>query len=149
MTLAPTLLFPIGWPEPFGLVMIEAMSCGTPVLAFRRGSVPEVIEDGVSGFVVSSTEEAVAAAGSWASWTAASCGRKPRGALLSTLAEAKQLLMQVQQEVVAAQARQHARFRPDCQSCGGRRHIKDWRRHGVATLFGEVRVMLPRLACAS
>jgi glycosyltransferase involved in cell wall biosynthesis len=60
---ATALLFPIDWPEPFGLVMIEAMSCGTPTLAFRSGSVPEVIEDGVSGFVVTSIEEAVAAAG--------------------------------------------------------------------------------------
>ena len=49
------------WPEPFGLVMIEAMACGTPVLAFRSGSVPEVIEDGVTGKVVDSEEEAIAA----------------------------------------------------------------------------------------
>src|SRR5262245_25913886 len=47
---ADALLFPIDWPEPFGLVMIEALACGTPVIAFRRGSVPEIIEDGVSGF---------------------------------------------------------------------------------------------------
>ena len=53
------LLFPIDWPEPFGLVMIEAMACGTPVLAFRHGSVPEVIDEGVTGFVVDSEEEAV------------------------------------------------------------------------------------------
>jgi glycosyltransferase involved in cell wall biosynthesis len=46
---ASALLFPIDWPEPFGLVMIEAMACGTPVIAFRRGSVPEVIDDGVTG----------------------------------------------------------------------------------------------------
>jgi glycosyltransferase involved in cell wall biosynthesis len=59
---AAALLFPIDWPEPFGLVMIEAMSCGTPVLAFRSGSTPEVIENGVSGFVVASMGEAVAAA---------------------------------------------------------------------------------------
>jgi glycosyltransferase involved in cell wall biosynthesis len=64
---ATALLFPIDWPEPFGLVMIGAMSCGTPTLAFRSGSVPEVIEDGVSGFVVTSIEEAVAAAGRLAS----------------------------------------------------------------------------------
>jgi glycosyltransferase involved in cell wall biosynthesis len=51
------LLFPIDWPEPFGLVMIEAMACGTPVLAFRNGSVPEVIDEGVTGFVVDSEEE--------------------------------------------------------------------------------------------
>ncbi|MFW5655647.1 MAG: glycosyltransferase family 4 protein [Roseicyclus sp.] len=59
---AAALLFPIDWPEPFGMVMIEAMSCGTPVIAFDRGSVPEVIEDGVSGFVVDSVEDAVRAA---------------------------------------------------------------------------------------
>ena len=58
---ATALLFPIDWPEPFGLVMIEAMACGTPVIAFRRGSVPEVIDDGVSGFVVDNEDEAVAA----------------------------------------------------------------------------------------
>jgi glycosyltransferase involved in cell wall biosynthesis len=60
---AHALLFPIEWPEPFGLVMIEAMACGTPVVAFRCGSVPEVMKDGVSGFVVSDVDEAVAAVG--------------------------------------------------------------------------------------
>ena len=58
---AAALLFPIDWPEPFGLVMIEAMACGTPVIAWNCGSVPEVIDDGVTGFVVSSDEEAFAA----------------------------------------------------------------------------------------
>ena len=58
---ARALLFPIDWPEPFGLVMIEAMACGTPVVAFRHGSVPEVIRNGTSGFVVDSLEEAVSA----------------------------------------------------------------------------------------
>ncbi|GJD35391.1 D-inositol-3-phosphate glycosyltransferase [Methylobacterium aerolatum] len=58
---ARALLFPIDWPEPFGLVMIEAMACGTPVVAWNRGSVPEVVEDGLTGFVVSSEAEAVAA----------------------------------------------------------------------------------------
>jgi glycogen synthase len=58
---AAALLFPIDWPEPFGLVMIEAMACGTPVIAFRSGSVPEVIDDGVTGFVVDSEAEAVQA----------------------------------------------------------------------------------------
>jgi glycosyltransferase involved in cell wall biosynthesis len=53
------LLFPIDWPEPFGLVMIEAMSCGTPVIAWDCGSVPEVIEHGVTGFIVHSEDEAV------------------------------------------------------------------------------------------
>jgi glycosyltransferase involved in cell wall biosynthesis len=58
---ALALLFPIDWPEPFGLVMIEALSAGTPVIAWRNGSVPEVIADGVSGVIVESIEEAVAA----------------------------------------------------------------------------------------
>ncbi|HKT97851.1 MAG TPA: glycosyltransferase family 4 protein, partial [Paraburkholderia sp.] len=58
---AHALVFPIDWPEPFGLVMIEAMACGTPVIAFKRGSVPEVIESGVSGFVVEDEISAVAA----------------------------------------------------------------------------------------
>ena len=56
---AAALLFPIDWPEPFGLVMIEAMACGTPVVAFRCGSVPEVMRDGVSGYVVDTIDEAV------------------------------------------------------------------------------------------
>ncbi len=55
------LLFPIDWPEPFGLTMIEAMACGTPVVAYRRGSVPEVVEHGVTGFIVDTMDEAVAA----------------------------------------------------------------------------------------
>ena len=58
---ALALLFPIDWPEPFGLVMIEAMACGTPVIAFRRGSVPEIIEHGVSGFIVDDVDGAVQA----------------------------------------------------------------------------------------
>ena len=58
---AAALLFPIDWPEPFGLVMIEAMACGTPTIAYRRGSVPEVIEDGETGFIVESMEEAIEA----------------------------------------------------------------------------------------
>jgi len=53
--------FRFDWPEPFGLVMIEAMACGTPVIAFRRGSVPEVIEHGMTGFVVNSEQEALEA----------------------------------------------------------------------------------------
>jgi glycosyltransferase involved in cell wall biosynthesis len=58
---AAALLFPIDWAEPFGLVMIEAMACGTPVIAWNRGSVPEVVDPGVTGFVVDSVEEAVSA----------------------------------------------------------------------------------------
>jgi glycosyltransferase involved in cell wall biosynthesis len=56
---AMAMLFPIDWPEPFGLVQIEAMACGTPVIAFPQGSVPEIIENGLNGFIVSSVEEAV------------------------------------------------------------------------------------------
>src|SRR5207302_6026609 len=58
---AAALLFPINWPEPFGLVMIEAMACGTPVIAYPCGSVPEIMEDGVTGFVVPDAESAVRA----------------------------------------------------------------------------------------
>ena len=58
---AAALLFPIAWREPFGLVMIEAMACGTPVVAFNNGSVPEIVENGASGFIVESEREAVAA----------------------------------------------------------------------------------------
>jgi glycosyltransferase involved in cell wall biosynthesis len=58
---AAALLFPIQWPEPFGLVMTEAMACGTPVLAWRNGSVPEVVADGETGFIVTSVEEMAAA----------------------------------------------------------------------------------------
>jgi glycosyltransferase involved in cell wall biosynthesis len=60
---AAVLLFPIDWPEPFGLVMIEALACGTPVIAFNRGSVPEIIENGKTGFVVRDVEEAASAVG--------------------------------------------------------------------------------------
>ncbi|MGZ8192308.1 MAG: glycosyltransferase family 4 protein [Methylobacter sp.] len=58
---AKALLFPIAWSEPFGLVMIEAMACGTPVIAYRRGSVAEVMTQGVSGYIVDSEDEAAAA----------------------------------------------------------------------------------------
>ena len=58
---AHALLFPIDWPEPFGLVMIEAMACGTPVIAFNRGAVPEVVDEGVTGFIVEDEIGAVAA----------------------------------------------------------------------------------------
>jgi glycosyltransferase involved in cell wall biosynthesis len=60
---ARALLFPIDWPEPFGLVMIEAMACGTPVIAWNRGSVPEVVDHGITGYIVDSEQEALAALG--------------------------------------------------------------------------------------
>jgi glycosyltransferase involved in cell wall biosynthesis len=56
---ASALLTPIDWPEPFGLVMIEAMACGTPVIAFNRGSAPEIVEHGVTGFVVEDIRSAI------------------------------------------------------------------------------------------
>jgi glycosyltransferase involved in cell wall biosynthesis len=58
---AYALLFPIDWPEPFGLVMVEAMACGTPVIAYRGGAVPELVEQAQTGFVVESLEHAVEA----------------------------------------------------------------------------------------
>ncbi len=66
---ARALLFPIDWPEPFGLVMIEAMAAGTPIIAWPNGSAPEVIEPGRSGFLVESIDEAVEAAGAAASFS--------------------------------------------------------------------------------
>jgi glycosyltransferase involved in cell wall biosynthesis len=60
---AYALLFPIDWPEPFGMVMIEAMACGTPIIATRRGSVPEVIEHGVTGFIIGSEADGLSAIG--------------------------------------------------------------------------------------
>jgi glycosyltransferase involved in cell wall biosynthesis len=60
---AEALLFPIDWPEPFGLVVIEAMACGTPVIAYARGSVREIVEHGVTGYIVEDEDEAVSAVG--------------------------------------------------------------------------------------
>jgi len=59
---AYALLLPIDWPEPFGLVMIEAMACGTPVIAYREGAVPEIMDEGQTGFIVEELEDAVEAA---------------------------------------------------------------------------------------
>ncbi|MDQ9169684.1 glycosyltransferase family 4 protein [Oxalobacteraceae bacterium R-40] len=59
---ARALLFPIDWPEPFGMVMIESFACGTPVIAYRHGSVPEIMEQGVTGFIVENQDEAIQAA---------------------------------------------------------------------------------------
>jgi glycosyltransferase involved in cell wall biosynthesis len=70
---AHALLFPIDWPEPFGLVMIEAMACGTPVIAYPCGSVAEVMQDGVTGFVVHNDDEAVRAVGCVAGLSRARC----------------------------------------------------------------------------
>jgi glycosyltransferase involved in cell wall biosynthesis len=73
---ALALLFPIQWPEPFGLVQIEAMACGTPVIAYRNGSVPELVEPGCTGFIVDDEAGAVAALGEVAKLDRASCRRR-------------------------------------------------------------------------
>ncbi|MPZ21162.1 MAG: glycosyltransferase [Luteitalea sp.] len=72
---ARALLFPIDWCEPFGLVVIEAMACGTPVIACRKGSVPEVMVDGVTGFIVDTVDEAVCAVGHVRELSRAACRR--------------------------------------------------------------------------
>lgn len=72
---AYALLFPIDWCEPFGMVMIEAMACGTPVIAYPHGSVPEVLEDGITGFIVQSTREAAAALEKTTTFDRARCRR--------------------------------------------------------------------------
>jgi glycosyltransferase involved in cell wall biosynthesis len=73
---ALALLFPIDWPEPFGVVMIEALACGTPVIARRRGSVPEVLRDGVTGLFCETEEEMVNAVHRVASLSRAACRRE-------------------------------------------------------------------------
>lgn len=72
---AAALLFLIDWPEPFGLVVIEAFACGTPVLAYRNGSVPEIVDDGITGFIVSNQDEAFAAADRFGELDRARCRR--------------------------------------------------------------------------
>ena len=73
---AEALLFPITWPEPFGIVMIEAMACGTPVIAYPAGSVPEVVEDGITGFIVPNADAAVKAIQKLESFDRAACRRR-------------------------------------------------------------------------
>lgn len=72
---AYALLFPIDWPEPFGLALIEAMACGTPVIAFRMGSVPEIVQDGATGYVVENVDQAVKAVERTASLERKTCRR--------------------------------------------------------------------------
>ena len=67
------LLTPVQWPEPFGLVMTEAMACGTPVIGYARGSVPELVEQGITGFIVSGIQEAVEAVNTVSSLSRQSC----------------------------------------------------------------------------
>src|SRR5262249_49530925 len=73
---AMALLFPIMWPEPFGIVMIEAMACGTPVIAYGQGSVPEVIDDGVNGFIVEDADAAVRVIRDIGSFDRVACRRR-------------------------------------------------------------------------
>ena len=73
---ALALVFPIDWPEPFGLVMIEALACGTPVIAWRCGAIPEVVDDGVTGFVCDDLDAAVAAVERAAQLSRAGCRRE-------------------------------------------------------------------------
>jgi glycosyltransferase involved in cell wall biosynthesis len=73
---ARALLYPVDWPEPFGLALIESMSCGTPVVAFRRGAIPEVVDEGVTGFVVDDVEQAVDAVGRAAALSREACRKR-------------------------------------------------------------------------
>jgi glycosyltransferase involved in cell wall biosynthesis len=77
---AAALLFPIDWPEPFGLTMIEAMASGTPVVAWDIASVPEVIDDGVTGFIVSSSTRPWTPCVAFPAWTAGRSGPYSSGA---------------------------------------------------------------------
>ncbi len=82
---AMALLFPIDWPEPFGLAMVEAMACGTPVIARPYGSVPEVVDDGVTGFIVSGIEEMADAVGRIGSLDRERCSRHARNRFSATV----------------------------------------------------------------
>ena len=112
---AAALLFPIDWPEPFGLVMIEAMACGTPVLAFRRGSVPEILEDGVTGFIVDDLEGAVRAAARLPTVSRWRC-RQRFEARFSAARMARNYLT-LYRRLVAGARRQVARLSPAASRC--------------------------------
>lgn len=73
---AKALLFPIEWDEPFGIVMIEAMACGTPVIGFKRGAVPEVIDENITGFIVNNTDEMITAVGKLSLIDRQTCGEQ-------------------------------------------------------------------------
>lgn len=79
-------LFPVGWPEPFGLVMPESLACGTPVVAMRRGSVPEIVRDGVSGYVCDSLEAMVAAIPKVAELSREACRREAQRFSMAAMA---------------------------------------------------------------
>jgi glycosyltransferase involved in cell wall biosynthesis len=105
---AAALLMPVGWDEPFGIVMAEAFACGTPVVAFARGSVPEVVRDGVNGFVCRSVDEAVAAVGALSRidrrTVRADCERRFGGAVIADAYES--LYRELIERVGAASAAQ-------------------------------------------
>lgn len=88
---AAALLFPIRWPEPFGIVMIEAMACGTPVIAYSQGSVPEIIEDGLTGFIVANADAAVKAVEKLGSFDRAACRRRFERRFTSSLMSSQYL----------------------------------------------------------
>lgn len=101
---ARALLFPINWPEPFGMVMIEAMAAGTPVVAYRCGSVEEVVEHGVTGFIVDSQDEAVAAVG----WIGELDRRKIRARFMERFSAERMARDYVELYRKAAEGRLHA-----------------------------------------
>ncbi|HXA68291.1 MAG TPA: glycosyltransferase family 4 protein [Bryobacteraceae bacterium] len=111
---AYALMFLIDWPEPFGLAMIEALACGTPVIAFRRGSVPEVIDDGTTGFIVSNVDEAVEAILRVAKLNRADC-RKAVDGQFSSYRMAKDYLIQYAglqtEDPLLSEITSHAPFR--------------------------------------
>ena len=99
---AKALIFPINWPEPFGLVMIEAMACGTPTIAFNRGSVPEVLEDGRTGYIVENIDEAVSSLGKIDDFDRGSCREifEQRYSVEKMVISAQQAPVSPQQEAV-------------------------------------------------
>jgi glycosyltransferase involved in cell wall biosynthesis len=112
------LLFPIDWPEPFGLVVLEAMACGTPVIAWRHGSVPEVVQDGTTGFIVSSIEGAVYAVEKVAALDRPNCRRIfERSWTSSRMAnDYVTIYRQLAEEQVARAASMKLNLRPDAKA---------------------------------
>jgi glycosyltransferase involved in cell wall biosynthesis len=118
---AQALLFPIDWPEPFGLVMIEAMRCGTPVVAFGNGSVPEVIDEGVTGFIVNSVEQAAAAVGGLGQFDRRQC--RQRFERRFTAARMAQEYSELYQALVARKNHRSVRSLPTTPVLVARREV--------------------------
>lgn len=120
---ADALLCPIDWPEPFGLVMIEALACGAPVITYRNGAAPEIIEHGVTGFIVDNQEDAVAAAQQLHSISRTSCRQAFESRFTADLMARQYVRLYTQLQELAVLAQPFARHKvTSLSSMGGMRH---------------------------